>query len=269
MTLPISLMSINHCDTTIITDGNTNNNHNINNDYNVNRKIMKSLSEYHINEHKQKFHHNLQTNFKEFTCLSQIIKQTYQSAHNSGYKKEVFTSNNDNMKFFQHENEQVIQSQQYNSIPRITIETMVLKLPTHIQREWLKVAYKIIKGGRKPLFPDLVEFVKEQTDIANTRYGLLVSRGSNSDNRDFGVLKGKISADYNAARISYASASDDNAPLRSSSCLECLSNHPLDQYQKFKDKNGNNNNTQLAVFEKGNQSLKVGGLNHQAISPLL
>ncbi|CAH8535443.1 unnamed protein product [Schistosoma bovis] len=119
MTLPISLMSINHCDTNIITNGNTNNNHNINNDYNVNHKIMKSLSEYHINEHKQKFHHNLQTNFKEFTCLSQIIKQTNQSAHNSEYKKEVFTSNNDNMKFFQHENEQVIQSQQYYSIPRM------------------------------------------------------------------------------------------------------------------------------------------------------
>ncbi|CAH8538290.1 unnamed protein product [Schistosoma bovis] len=119
MTLPISLMSINHCDTNIITNGNTNNNHNINNDYNVNHKIMKSLSEYHINEHKQKFHHNLQTNFKEFTCLSQIIKQTNQSAHNSEYEKEVFTSNNDNMKFFQHENEQVIQSQQYYSIPRM------------------------------------------------------------------------------------------------------------------------------------------------------
>ncbi|VDO96810.1 unnamed protein product, partial [Schistosoma mattheei] len=96
-----------------------------------------------------------------------------------------------------------------------TIETMVLKLPTHIQQEWLK----------------------EQPDIANTRYSLLVNRGSNSDNRDVGVLNGRISADYNATRISYVSASDDNAPLRSSSCLECLSNHSLDQCQKFKDKN--------------------------------
>ncbi|VDO64710.1 unnamed protein product [Schistosoma margrebowiei] len=74
-------------------------------------------------------------------------------------------------------------------------------------------------------------------DIANTRYGLLVNRGSNSGNKDVGVLKRKISTDYNAARISYASASDDNALLRSSSCLECSSNHPLDQCQKFKDKN--------------------------------
>ncbi|VDP55738.1 unnamed protein product, partial [Schistosoma curassoni] len=110
-----------------------------------------------------------------------------------------------------------------------TIETMVLKLPTHIQQEWLKVAYKIIRGGREPLFTDPVEFVKEQADIANTTYGLLVNRGGNSDNRDVGVLKGKISADYNAARISYASASDDNASLRSSSRLKCFSNHSLDQ----------------------------------------
>ncbi|VDP18822.1 unnamed protein product [Schistosoma margrebowiei] len=56
-------------------------------------------------------------------------------------------------------------------------ESMVLKLPTHIQQEWLKVAYKIIRGGREPLFTDIVEFVKEQVDIANTRYGLLVNRG--------------------------------------------------------------------------------------------
>ncbi|VDP74530.1 unnamed protein product [Schistosoma curassoni] len=77
----------------------------------------------------------------------------------------------------------------------------------------------------------------EQADIANTRYGLLVNLGSNSDNKDVGVLKGKISTEYNAARISYASTSDYNAPICSSSCLECFSNHFLDQCQKFKDKN--------------------------------
>ncbi|VDP20501.1 unnamed protein product [Schistosoma margrebowiei] len=112
-----------------------------------------------------------------------------------------------------------------------------MKLPTHTQQEWLKVAYKIIRGGREPLFTDLVEFVKEQADIANTRYGLLVNRGSNNDNRDVGVLKRKTSADHSTARISYVSNSDDNAPLRISSCLECFSNHSLDQCQKFKDKN--------------------------------
>ncbi|VDP58730.1 unnamed protein product [Schistosoma margrebowiei] len=117
-----------------------------------------------------------------------------------------------------------------------TIETMVLKLPTHIQQEWLKVAYKIIRGGREPLFTDLVEFVKEQADIANTRYGLLVNRGSNSDNRDVGVLKKKISADCNTTKISYVRTGDDNALLRSSSCLECSSNHSLDKCQKFPDR---------------------------------
>ncbi|VDP52219.1 unnamed protein product [Schistosoma margrebowiei] len=118
-----------------------------------------------------------------------------------------------------------------------TIECMFLKLPLHLQSEWVKVACRILKTDREPSFKDLCEFVKEQSDIANTRYGLLVNRGSNSVNKDVGVLKGKISTDYNAARISYASASDDNAPLLSSSCLECSSNHSLDQCQKFKDKN--------------------------------
>ncbi|VDP34692.1 unnamed protein product [Schistosoma margrebowiei] len=68
-------------------------------------------------------------------------------------------------------------------------------------------------------------------------YGLLVNRGSNSGYKDVGVLKMKFRTDNNAARISYASASDGNSLLRSSSCLECSSNHSLDQCQKFKDKN--------------------------------
>ncbi|VDP79484.1 unnamed protein product [Schistosoma curassoni] len=89
---------------------------------------------------------------------------------------------------------------------RRTIECMFLKLPLHLQREWVKVACRILKTGREPPFKDLCEFVKEQSDIANTRYGLIVNRGSNSGNKGVGVLKGKISTDYNAARISYASA---------------------------------------------------------------
>ncbi|VDP64632.1 unnamed protein product [Schistosoma mattheei] len=73
-----------------------------------------------------------------------------------------------------------------------TIECTFLKLPLHLQREWVKVACRISKTGRESLFKDLCEFVKEQSDIANTRYGLLVICGNNSDKRDVGVSKGKI-----------------------------------------------------------------------------
>ncbi|VDP48933.1 unnamed protein product [Schistosoma curassoni] len=82
-----------------------------------------------------------------------------------------------------------------------SIECMFLKLPLHLQREWVKVACRISKTGRESLFKDLCEFVKEQSDIANTRYGLLVIHGNNSDKRDVGVSKGKINANYNAASI--------------------------------------------------------------------
>ncbi|VDP47107.1 unnamed protein product [Schistosoma curassoni] len=118
-----------------------------------------------------------------------------------------------------------------------TIECMFLKLLLHSQREWVKVACRILKTGKEPSFKDVCEFVKEQSDIANTRYVLLVVRGNNSDKRDVGVSKGKISANYNAARISYTSTSDGNVPLCSSSCLECSSNPSLDQCQKFNDRN--------------------------------
>lgn len=49
-----------------------------------------------------------------------------------------------------------------------TIETVVLKLPNHVQKEWLKLAYKIIRG-QEPMIVDLIEFVKEQADMANNR----------------------------------------------------------------------------------------------------
>lgn len=56
-----------------------------------------------------------------------------------------------------------------------TIEQLVLKLPVHAQREWINVACNVIKSGREPSFGDLSLFVKEQSDIANTRYGLLIN----------------------------------------------------------------------------------------------
>ncbi|VDO86467.1 unnamed protein product [Schistosoma margrebowiei] len=97
---------------------------------------------------------------------------------------------------------------------------MILKLPTHVQQKWLNVAYMIIRGGLEPLFADITEFVKEQADLANTRYGLLFNRGRNSCIRDTGGLNGKIGSDYDAAKILYVSTSDDDVSLRSSSCME-------------------------------------------------
>ncbi|VDP26479.1 unnamed protein product [Schistosoma mattheei] len=89
-----------------------------------------------------------------------------------------------------------------------TSETMVLKLPMHIQQEWLKVAYKVIRGGREPLFTDLVEFVKEQADIANTRYGLLVTGDPSNHNQRQSVADTKRHFDSGCkARVSFASAS--------------------------------------------------------------
>ncbi|VDP86242.1 unnamed protein product [Schistosoma mattheei] len=97
-----------------------------------------------------------------------------------------------------------------------TIETVVLKLPTQIQQEWLKVAYKIIRGGREPLFTDLVEFVMEQAGIANTRYGLLVTGDPSNRNRRQSVADTKRHFDSGyKARVSFANTSEsDVTPYR-------------------------------------------------------
>lgn len=72
---------------------------------------------------------------------------------------------------------------------------MFLNIPLHLQRKWVKVAYKTLKTGRELLVGDLCEFVKEQPHIANTRYGLLVNGNpSNRNQRQSSVVTDKNSA---------------------------------------------------------------------------
>ncbi|VDO93473.1 unnamed protein product [Schistosoma mattheei] len=127
-----------------------------------------------------------------------------------------------------------------------TIETVVLKLPTHIQQEWLTVAYKIIRGGREPLFTDLVEFVKEQAGIANTRYGLLVTGDPSNRNQRQSVAGTKRHLDSeHKARVSFANTSESDVTpyvrprTLGLSYLLCTGNHRLDQCERFRDKNVN------------------------------
>ncbi|VDP82843.1 unnamed protein product [Schistosoma curassoni] len=84
-----------------------------------------------------------------------------------------------------------------------TIECMFLKLPLHLQREWVKVACRVLKTGKEPSFKDLCEFAKEQSDIANTRYGLLVTGDPFNRNQKQSVAntKGHLDSAYKASVI--------------------------------------------------------------------
>ncbi|KAH9581857.1 hypothetical protein MS3_00008868 [Schistosoma haematobium] len=141
---------------------------------------------------------------------------------------------------------QSISNSENTILKNLTIETVVLKLPTHIQQEWLKVAYKIIRGGREPLFTDLVEFVKEQAGIANTRYGLLVTGDPFNRNQRQSVAdtKGHFDSGYKT-RVSFANTNESDVTpyvrprTLGLSCLLCTGNHLLDQCERFRDKNVN------------------------------
>lgn len=94
-----------------------------------------------------------------------------------------------------------------------SIECMFLKLPLCLQIEWVEVAYKILKTGREPLFKDLCEFVKKQSDIANTRYGLLVNTDPSNRNQmqPAIVTERNLDSEYRA-RVSFASTSKSDVP---------------------------------------------------------
>ena len=55
-----------------------------------------------------------------------------------------------------------------------TIKKILNKLSEKVQEEWVKWAFIIQKQcGRHAKFPDLVEFIREQTSLANSLYGKL------------------------------------------------------------------------------------------------
>ena len=53
-----------------------------------------------------------------------------------------------------------------------TIRRITEKFPEQMQRDWVNWSYKHFKqAGSQAKFPELVEFVREQSDEANSLYG--------------------------------------------------------------------------------------------------
>ena len=52
-----------------------------------------------------------------------------------------------------------------------TLESIIQRLPDTFQLKWARRAAKILKGGRDTLFVDLVEFIREESSVYNTKFG--------------------------------------------------------------------------------------------------
>ena len=52
-----------------------------------------------------------------------------------------------------------------------TLESIIQRLPDSFQLKWARRAAKILKGGRDTLFVDLVEFIREESSVYNTKFG--------------------------------------------------------------------------------------------------
>ncbi|KAH8875584.1 ATP-binding cassette sub-family G member 2 [Schistosoma japonicum] len=115
MTLPITMMSVNHHDTNI----NINDNVNTNNNDNVTDETLKLPKEYYTNKTTQKFHQPFQKELSEFTCLPQIIEHMNHLRNDFDNKNASFVSDKGNAKFCQYENNREIHSQQYDTIQRV------------------------------------------------------------------------------------------------------------------------------------------------------
>ena len=56
-----------------------------------------------------------------------------------------------------------------------TIESIIDRLPEHLQNQWVKRSNKILNMGREPTFQDLTTFVEERTDDYNSKYGQYIA----------------------------------------------------------------------------------------------
>ena len=52
-----------------------------------------------------------------------------------------------------------------------TLESIIQRLPDTFQLKWARRAAKILKSGRDTLFADLVEFIREESSVYNTKFG--------------------------------------------------------------------------------------------------
>ena len=56
-----------------------------------------------------------------------------------------------------------------------TIESIIDRLPEHLQNQWVKRSNKILNMGREPTFQDLTTFVEERADDYNSKYGQYIA----------------------------------------------------------------------------------------------
>ena len=59
------------------------------------------------------------------------------------------------------------------------LRRIVKRLPMHMRTKWVEVAHSINESGREPRFSDLVKFVDEKARVANSMYGLDLSKDRN------------------------------------------------------------------------------------------
>ncbi|XP_055998880.1 uncharacterized protein LOC130047581 [Ostrea edulis] len=56
------------------------------------------------------------------------------------------------------------------------LRRIVKRIPMHLRTKWVDIAHSITESGREPRFSDLVKFVDDKSRVANSMYGLDLTR---------------------------------------------------------------------------------------------
>ena len=107
-----------------------------------------------------------------------------------------------------------------------TIQKITEKLPEQMQRDWVKWSYQTFCNyGKQAKFPELVEFVRRESDEVNSLYGKVF----------YSTKRPLISSPPRNKRNAVFSAATTNndRPMQSFACLFCKKSHSLNKCRDF------------------------------------
>ena len=107
-----------------------------------------------------------------------------------------------------------------------TIQKITEKLPEQMQRDWVKWSYQTFCNyGKQAKFPELVEFVRRESDEVNSFYGKVF----------YSTKRPLISSPPRNKRNAVFSAATTNndRPMQSVACLFCKKSHSLNKCKDF------------------------------------
>ena len=109
-----------------------------------------------------------------------------------------------------------------------TNQKLTYKFPKSMKRDWVKCSHNVLKNsGKQATFSDLVGFVRNESEEANSLHGRAIYDASKQSSVRFSSKKASVFG------IAASSHSDPKTTMKKCSCPFYLKNHHLEKCEDF------------------------------------